>query len=69
MMMMSLSVRQQGQALTSYDKPQPKKKSKYFYGNCIGDQSQHRSRQKKKNKEVGKKLAAHIDAWLLIWSL
>ena len=59
LMMMSLSVKQQGQVLTSYDKPQPKKKnSKYFYGNCI-----------EVNIEVGKKLAAHIDAWLLIWSL
>ena len=37
MMMMSLCVKQQGQALTSYDKP--KKKSGYFYGNCIEDQS------------------------------
>ena len=36
-MMMSLCVKQQGQALTSYDKP--KKKSGYFYGNCIEDQS------------------------------
>ena len=36
-MMMSLCVKQQRQALTSYDKP--KKKSGYFYGNCIEDQS------------------------------
>ena len=41
-MMMSHCVKQQGQALTSYDKP--KKKSPHFYGNCMEDAESSQSK-------------------------